>query len=111
MTQAFGQEVEGAPEAYTFFLCAFDFMVGPSYSVTLVGDPKQKNTEEMLDTLRKYYLPTTIISLKNPDTAGIGFKQIEGKATAYVCKNQTCLPATNNLTSMLKLLEIETQKP
>lgn len=111
MTQAFGQEVEGAPEAYTFFLCAFDFMVGPSYSVTLVGDPKQKNIEEMLDTLRKYYLPTTIISLKNPDTVGIGFQQIEGKATAYVCKNQTCLPATNNIASMLKLLEIETQKP
>lgn len=111
MTQAFGQEVEGAPEAYTFFLCAFDFMVGPSYSVTLVGDPKQKNTEEMLDALRKYYLPTTIISLKNPDTVGIGFQQIEGKATAYVCKNQTCLPATNNIVSMLKLLEIETQKP
>ena len=111
MTQAFGQEVEGAPEAYTFFLCAFDFMVGPSYSVTLVGDPKQKNTEEMLDALRKYYLPTTIISLKNPDTVGIGFQQIEGKATAYVCRDQICLPATNNIVSMLKLLEIETQKP
>ena len=31
MTKTFGQEVEGAPEAYTFFLCGFDFLTGPSY--------------------------------------------------------------------------------
>ncbi len=44
MTKTFGQEVEGAPEAYTFFLLAYDFLIGPSYSVTLVGEKTHKDT-------------------------------------------------------------------
>ncbi len=46
MTKAFGQEVEGAPEAYTFFLSAFNFLIGPSYTVTLVGDHDDKKTQK-----------------------------------------------------------------
>ncbi len=104
MTRTFGQEIEGVPEAYTFFLCAFDFLIGPSYIVTLVGDLKQKDTVDMLDALRKHYLPTTTVMLKSPDQAGLGYRQIDGKATAYVCKDQMCLPATNNPLVMLEQL-------
>ena len=66
--------------------------MGPSYSVVLVGDLKEKDTQEMLNALRKHYLPTTVIALKHPSKAGLGYQQIEGKATAYVCRDQTCLP-------------------
>jgi hypothetical protein len=59
MTKTFGQEVEGAPEAYTFFLLACDFLIGPSFSVILVGEQTQKDTMEMLDALKKYYLPAS----------------------------------------------------
>jgi uncharacterized protein len=107
MTKTFGQEVEGAPEAYTFFLAAFDFLIGPSYNVTLVGDLKQKDTTEMLDTLRKHYLPTTTVVLKSPDQVGLGYQQIDGKATAYVCKDQMCLPATNDKLVMLEHLGVK----
>ena len=44
MTKTFAQEVEGAPEAYTFFLSATDFLTWPPYSVILVGDLTQKDT-------------------------------------------------------------------
>ncbi len=104
MAKTFAQEVEGTPEAYTFFLSAFAIFVGPSYSVTIVGDKTQKDTQEMLDALRNHYMPTTTVLLKSPDTAGFGYEQIEGKATAYVCRDQMCLPATNNTTAMLAQL-------
>jgi uncharacterized protein YyaL (SSP411 family) len=107
MTKTFAQEVEGVPEAFTFFLSALDFQVGPSYSVVLVGDLKEKDTQEMLNSLRKRLLPTTVISLKPPSKAGLGYEQIEGKATAYVCRDQTCLPPTNSLSLMLEQLQIE----
>ena len=107
MTKTFAEEVEGAPEAYTFFLSAFDFLIGPSYSVVLVGDLNEKDTIDMLNALRKHYLPSTVIQLKHPDKAGLGYQQIEGKATAYVCQNQTCLPPTNNLKLMLEQLGIK----
>lgn len=104
MTKTFAQEIEGAPDAYTFFLSALDFLIGPSYSVTVVGDLKEKDTAEMLNTIRKHYLPTTVIALKYPSKAGLGYQQIEGKATAYVCRDQTCLPPTNSPMSMLEQL-------
>jgi hypothetical protein len=111
MTKTFAEEVEGAPDAYTFFLLALDFQLGPSYSVTVVGDPKAKDTQEMLKTLSKQYLPTSIIQLKRPDAAGLGYQQIKGKATAYVCRDQTCLPATEKQSVMLEQLGIKEAKP
>jgi hypothetical protein len=110
MTKTFAEEVEGAPDAYTFFLSAVDFQIGPSYSVTVVGDLKNAKTQSMLVTLRKRYLPSAVIQLKRPDVAGLGFQQIKGKATAYVCLDQTCLPATDNPAVMLEQLGIKEEK-
>ena len=110
MSKTFAQEVEGAPEAYTFFLSATNFLIGSSYSVILVGDLKEKDTQEMLNVLRKHYLPTTVISLKYPSKTGLGYQQIEGKATAYVCQDQTCLPPTNSLMQVLEQLGVKGEK-
>jgi uncharacterized protein YyaL (SSP411 family) len=107
MIKTFAEEVEAPPEAYAFFLSALDFQIGSSYSVTIVGDLKEDDTQEMLRTIRQHYLPTSIILLKHPDKAGLGYQQIEGKATAYVCRDQTCLPATNSLAVMLEQLGIK----
>ena len=104
MTKTFAQEIEAAPEAYTFFLSAIYFQTGPSYSVVLVGDQKEKDTVEMLNALRKQYLPTTVIQLKHPSKDGLGYQQIEGKTTAYVCRDQMCLPPTSSIELMLKQL-------
>jgi uncharacterized protein YyaL (SSP411 family) len=107
LIKTFANEIEGAPEAYTFFLSAMDFSISPFYSVTLVGDLKQKESAEMLNALRKYYLPSTTVALKRPSEKIQGFEQIDGKATAYVCRDQTCLPPTNDVTSMLDQLEVK----
>jgi uncharacterized protein YyaL (SSP411 family) len=104
MTKTFAEELEGAPDAYTYFLSAVAFLMGPSYSVVLVGDLNQKDTSDMLDALKQHYLPTTVITLKQSSKASLGYSQIEGKATAYVCRDQTCLPATNNIKTMLEQL-------
>jgi hypothetical protein len=110
MMKTFSEEVEGAPDAYTFFLSALDFQLGPSYLVSVVGETNSKDTQEMLKTLRQNYLPTTIIQLKHTDKAGLGYQQIEGKATAYVCRDQTCLPATDILATMLERLGAKKEK-
>ena len=107
MTKTFADEVEGAPDACTFFLSALDFRLGPSYSVTIVGDEEEKDTNEMVSALKRHYLPATVVALKHPDKTGLGYQQIGGKATVYVCRDRTCLPATNNLPDMLRQLDIE----
>jgi uncharacterized protein len=100
----FAEEVKGAPQAYTFLLAALDFAVGPAYNVVLVGDLKEKDTVDMLASLRKQYLPNLTIALRQPNQAGLGYEKIDGKATAYVCRNQTCMPPTNSIEKMLELL-------
>ncbi len=106
MTKIFAQEVGGTPEAYTFFLLACDLLIGPSYSITLVGERTRKDTVEMLDALRQHYLPTTTVSIRSPEKSAFDYQQIEGKATAYVCRDQMCLPGTNSATVMLEQLEL-----
>lgn len=104
MTKTFSEEVSESPQAFTFFLSAMYMMTSQSSSVVIAGNTKDNSTMQMLDALKKRYLPNTTIQLKTPDDS---HKQIEGKATAYVCHGQTCLPPTNNVESMLKQLEIK----
>jgi uncharacterized protein YyaL (SSP411 family) len=106
MTKIFAQEVEGAPEAYTFFLLGYNFLSGPTYNIILVGEQTHKDTAEMLDALKRNYLPTTTVAIKRPEKSAFDYQQIDGKATAYVCRNQMCLPATNSVAIMLEQLEL-----
>ena len=105
MIKLFADEIERAPDAHTFFLLAVDFQTGPSFTVTIVGDLQDERTREMVKILRKNYMPKTVVSVQPPGSFGLGFQQIEGKATAYVCKDQTCLPPTNNVETMLEKLK------
>ena len=106
MTEIFAEDIGAAPQAYTFFLSALELLLGKSYSVVLVGDLKKEDSQVMLDALKKNYLPTTIMQLKSPNNIGLGYRQIDGKATVYVCQNQTCLPPTNSTELMLKQLGV-----
>jgi len=56
--------------------------------------------------LRENYLPHAVLLLKPPERTGLGFEQIGGNATAYICRNKTCFAPTNKTDRMLELLEI-----
>ena len=85
-------------------LLGVDFAVGPAYNVILVGDPYEESMLSMLKALREHYLPNMVVSLRQPSEAGLGYEKVEGKATAYVCRDQTCMPPTNKTEKMLALL-------
>ena len=104
MSRTFAGEVKESPSAHTFLLLGVDFALGPAYNVTLVGDLKDEGLLNMLKTLRVRYLPRMEVSLKSAAKARLGFEQIEEKATAYVCRDQTCQSPTNKPLEMLKLL-------
>ena len=103
-SKAFSGEVKMAPTAHTFMLLAVDFAVGPAYNVILVGDHNEDSMRNMLKVLREKFLPNTVISLRKSGEAGLGYEKIDGKATAYVCRGQTCMPPTNKTEKMLELL-------
>ena len=39
------------------------------------------------------------------NVSGVVYEKIEGKTTAYVCRDQTCMPPTNSAEKMLELLK------
>ena len=104
MMKVFSEDVQRAPAAHTFLLLGVDFAVGPAYSVILVGAADDDGVRSMLKGLKAAYLPNMVVSLRQPSAAGLGYEKIEGKATAYVCRDQTCMPPTNKVEKMLELV-------
>jgi uncharacterized protein YyaL (SSP411 family) len=102
--KVFSEEVKRAPAAHTFMLLGVDFAFGTTYSVILVGDPHEDSMKTMLKALKANYLPNMVVSLWQPSEAGLGYEKIEDKATAYVCRDQMCMPPTNKAKKMLELL-------
>jgi uncharacterized protein YyaL (SSP411 family) len=104
LVKVFSEDVTSEPAAHTFLLLGVDFAVGPAYNVVLVGDTQESSVQSMFRALRAKYLPNMVVSMRQPSAAGLGYERIEGKATAYVCRDHTCMPPTNKTEKMLELL-------
>ena len=104
--RVFSEDVKRSPAAHTFMLVGVDFAVGPAYNVILVGDPQEDSMQRMLGALKTRYLPNMVVSMRPAGKTGLGYEKIEGKATAYVCRDQTCMPPTNEPEKMLELLSV-----
>ncbi len=102
---AFSEDVRSYPKAHSFMLLGVDFVIGPAYRIVLVGDSQEKSINRMIAVLRESYQPNKVVLLKSPEKGGYEYEKKGGKATAYVCRNKTCMPPTNNAKKMLEYLE------
>jgi uncharacterized protein YyaL (SSP411 family) len=109
--RSFHQNVSASPSAFTQMMAALDFGVGPSYEVVIVGAPGGEDTKAMQRALNDVYLPSKVVILKPADGKNSDISKIaeftrahtalEGKATAYVCKNYACDLPTTDIDQML----------
>ena len=110
LLKAFSEEVKNEPLGHSFMLVGLEFALGPTFNVVLVGELADKDTTTMLAALQKKYLPNLTVKLWTPQiaksaVAGVSYEKIDGKATAYVCRDQTCMPPTNKIDKMQELLK------
>lgn len=113
--RAFGQQLTRGPSAHTQMMCALDFGVGPSYEVVIAGVPDSEDTQKMIRALTSRFIPNKVLLLRPEGekvpaiTAIAEFTRyqnaLDGKATAYVCRNYTCDAPTTDIAAMLKSLE------
>ena len=103
LLSAFAAEIQTQPLAHTFMLVGLDFIVGPAFNVVLVGNLGDLDMMLVLEVLRKNYLPNMVVSIWSEHLLS-GYERIDNKATAYVCRGQTCMPPTNEVNEMLRLL-------
>ncbi len=108
--RAFSEEAKNMPLGHTFMLAGLDFDLGPSFNIVLVAGQSSNGINAMLAAIRKKYLPNMTIKIlleaAGTQIAEVGYETIDGKTTAYVCKNQTCMPPTNDVEKMLSYLTI-----
>jgi hypothetical protein len=112
--RAFSSGVEQSSSAHTQLMVAVDFGIGPSYEVVLAGDSKADDTKAMLKSLRAWFVPNKVVLLRpseqeSPDIIRVapfteGQTSIDGKATAYVCRDYVCKFPTTDADKMLELL-------
>jgi len=115
--KTFSYQLKRSPSAFTMSMSALDFGLGPSYEVVIAGKSNAKDTEAMLSALRSQFIPNKVVLFRpteeeSPDITRIaeftkGQLTINGKATAYVCKNYICDMPTNNINKMLDHLNVK----
>jgi len=89
------------PAAHTQMLTAISFALGPSLEVVIAGEPTAADTQEMLRQLHSRFIPNVTVLLRPSGEPGDELAKlapfsgpmqaIGGKATAYVCRNHSCL--------------------
>jgi uncharacterized protein YyaL (SSP411 family) len=92
------------PGAFGRMLGALDMYLNPGFEIAIVGDPEAEDTRALLTEARRSFLPNSVLALERTgDEATPALvplladrKQVNGRATAYVCRHYACrLPVTD----------------
>jgi hypothetical protein len=91
------------PSGFGRFLCAHDFHLGPRVEVALLHPVDGDGLGALVEETFGRYLPNRVVAggvAGDPATSTLplleGREAIDGKATAYVCRNYSCdLPVTD----------------
>lgn len=117
IARTFSMNIKRSPSLHTQFMVAMDFWIGPSYEIVIIGNSRAKDTKEILEALRKHFIPNKVVILKaakskSPEIIRIAEftkyqTSIDGKATAYVCADYKCKMPTTDVSKMLELLNVK----
>ncbi len=104
--------MQKAPTAFGRMLSALDLYLGSPAEIVLIGQLEAGDMTEMLYVVWGPYLPNKVVAASLPDdevSARIvpllaGRPQIDGRATAYVCRNYVCQTPTTDPAEVARLL-------
>ena len=116
--RVFLEDLTRAPSGYAWFAAAVDLAQGPSVEVVIVGEPGTADTDAMIRAVRASYAPHAAVLFKSsaredPELARVapftaGHVAIDGRATAYVCRNHACDSPTTNPADVAAALRLRT---
>jgi uncharacterized protein YyaL (SSP411 family) len=120
LLRSFSRNIKAYPRGYSFSLVSLLFSITPSQEVVIAADSKSEDLQIMLDTIRSGFRPFTVTMLYSGDTGNVkkvapfvaDYRTVDGKVTAYVCKNFACqAPVTNIEELMQKITEVTSARP
>ncbi|MCU0611030.1 MAG: thioredoxin domain-containing protein [Candidatus Eisenbacteria bacterium] len=110
LASAVAARVGAAPSAHTLLLMGLDHLLGPATEIVIVGTPGADDTNALVGAVRGLFLPATVVTLagegfhRASPLPGIGSAPADGRATAYVCRGETCLNPTSDPRALIEAL-------
>lgn len=92
------------PSAFGYLLSALDFYLSEPKEIALIGKLDSHEVRSFVEEIYSRYLPNKVVAASDPGNEEAapairllaGRPAVDGQATAYVCRNYTCLePATS----------------
>jgi uncharacterized protein YyaL (SSP411 family) len=84
-----------SPLGFAHLLGAIDLHTSEVLEIVIIGSPEAADTQALLEVVRRHHRPDQVLVVAD-DGSGIdipllqGRGKIDGRATAYVCRNMTC---------------------
>lgn len=103
-----------SPQAHGQLLMALDYNLGPCEEVVIALPEAEANADEMLRVLRRGLRPRTLVLVRRPGdealerlAAPVRHKQaVDGKITAWLCREQSCQAPVTSAEDLARMLEI-----
>lgn len=112
MEKYFSAIIKRSPPAFTMFLSAIAFKIGPSFNIVVAGSKNKDDTSLMLKTLQEQYLPNCVMVFNSGDNHLNELidnmedkNMVNDQVTAYVCGDGTCYPPVNSLEELLNIIK------
>jgi uncharacterized protein YyaL (SSP411 family) len=112
--KAFFHLVSDFPSAYTQFLHAVDFALGPSQEIVLAGDLGQEETRNMVEAVHAAFLPNRVLMYRGigeaaRKLAGVApfmsdLQPSDGQPTIFICQNYACRSPITALAELKQVL-------
>ena len=99
------------PLAFGQWLIALEHALSNPRDIAIVGEPEAEDTRALLEVCATGYHPDRTIALGKPGAGADrvelleGREPIDGRATAYVCVDYTCLPPITEIAELKTLLD------
>jgi uncharacterized protein YyaL (SSP411 family) len=98
-TGAFAKRIKAYPSAYTQFLAALDFLIGPSREIVIVESKNDENKKKMVETIHRHFTPNKVLLLRSHDQQG-GIANLApftkdlrlrgDRSTVHICEQHSC---------------------
>jgi uncharacterized protein YyaL (SSP411 family) len=101
------------PGAFGYMLSATDFYLSEPKEIAIVGRLDSHEVRSFVEEIYSRYLPNKVVAACEPGDSGVtseiklltGRTPVEGKATAYVCRNYMCLAPATTVEQLANRLE------
>ncbi|HYV05595.1 MAG TPA: thioredoxin domain-containing protein [Blastocatellia bacterium] len=111
--RAVRQPIAKYPSAFGYALCALDSYLSEPKEIAIIGAPDSHEVKLFIEEVYSRYLPNKVVAARADadEESSTAIKllalrpMVQGKATAYVCRNYVCLAPATTLEELASRLE------